>query len=101
MRSLPHSCSVQTLTRNKTKPMSDELTLNDNEANVTRIVRAVRLNGKPMIVQAEYCEGMGIDIDSLNIFPLLGDKVGERLPLGEKSKYLTALWLHKFLTKMS
>lgn len=81
--------------------MSEEHTLNDNEANVTRIVRAVCPNGRPMIVQAEYCDVRGVDLESLNVFPLFGDKVGERLPLDDESRYLAALGLAQVLDKFA
>jgi len=81
--------------------MSEEPTLNDNEANVTRIVRAVCPNGKPMIVQAEYCDDRGIDIDTLNVFPVFGDKVGERLPIDDETRYHAALGFTQILDKMS
>jgi hypothetical protein len=81
--------------------MSEEPTLNDNEANVTRIVRAVCPNGKPMIVQAEYCDDRGIDIDTLNVFPLFDDKVGERVPLDDEIRYLAALGLAEVLDKFA
>jgi len=83
------------------KSMKNNISLNDNEANVTRIIRAVCPNGRPMIVQAEYCDDRGIDLDTLDVFPLFGDKVGERLPIDDESKYLAALGLAQILDEMS
>jgi len=85
--------------------MSEELTLNDNEANVTRIVRAVCPNGKPMIVQAEYCvrdDGdLDLDVDAVAVFPIFDGIVGERLPIDDETRYRAALGLAQILDEMA
>jgi hypothetical protein len=83
--------------------MSEEPTLNENDANVTRIVRAICPNGRPMIVQAEYCViddvEVELDVDTVVVFPIFDGIVGERLPITEEEQITAALGLAQILDR--
>ena len=85
--------------------MNDKDMLNDNEANVTRIIRSVCPKGRPMIVQAEYCErddgDLELDVDTVAVFPIFDGIVGERLPIDDETRYRAALGLAQILDEMS
>ena len=98
LRSLPHSCSTK---QKHNKPMCDKQTLSNDETNVTRIVRSVCPNGNPMMVQAEYCETRGVNMDTVRVYPIVGGTILEPTPLDQQTEYLAAMGLMEVLEKIT
>jgi len=81
--------------------MCDKQTLSNDETNVTRIVRSVCPNGNPMIVQAEYCETRGVDMDTVRVYPIVGFVILEPIPLDQQTEYYAAMGLMELLEKIT
>ena len=100
LRSFPHSCSTNTKQKHN-KPMCDKQTLSNDETNATRIVRSVCPNGNPMMVQAEYCETRGVDMDTVRVYPIVFGLILEPLPRDPQTEYFAAMGLMEVLEKIT
>jgi len=54
-----------------------------------------------MIVQAEYCETRGVDMDTVRVYPIVGFVILEPIPLDQQTEYYAAMGLMEVLEKIT
>jgi len=80
--------------------MCDKQTLSNDETNVTRIVRSI-CSTYPMLVQAEYCETRGVNMDTVKLYPIVSGMILEPIPIDEQTEYYAAIGLMELLEKIT